>query len=492
MGALHNSSIFTVAPKVPLTTPKEYLAFSGGGAMAFAELGAAMALYDAGQLDNIQQDAGTSAGSMMALLWSLGYRGDDLLPMTVDQNFARFTSFDHPREVLSAVGNILGEKQGIFTGKCLQEWAQHAIAKRTGNPEMSFAEMQEWIDRATRYNDEDKKFFEAAYEQSIVRESALRERFENYSNESLPDGSKKPFMFDFNSPEELREYALEMRNLHVVSSCVTELPDGKTDFEEVRFSHKNPEMRDVSIAHAIEASASFPLVFAREKVNGKLFTDGGLTNNVPLEIFDEDGVANDKALVIAVRVGPKPPVTVDRTAEPIFPPNKMTETFHKFVEYRNTLAQVIPALKEWKKDQMEQRFKTHMDDETTDPKDIPRMILIDVKGVGPTDFNIGPDTKRSLMKQGYMTALAVLHENGMALNITEPPSFAGKNYNAPACVKVLAEAAKDEISAEGWLQDLTVTRAMQNGKPLLPAEQDPGSLAFQLTHGINTSTGMRR
>lgn len=382
--------------EVELPEKIKYLAFAGGGATAFAELGVYNALHDNGELENLEAVSGTSAGSMMATLVALGYRGDDFKPLTVEQDFSILTSFEETSEKLALLPNLLGDKKGIFTGDGLNNWIEHAIAKRTGHPKMTFEELHQWREAAAKSQATgDLSFFNSKAEQALDGKNIeeLSEQYEKFHN---IEG--KPFTLDFTSGEELRDNLLKMKDLHVVAAKVKGSGDHKL-YEETIFSHESEQYKAVPIAQAVEASASFPFVFAKERIGDELFTDGGLVNNIPIEIFDgPNGEVNENAVAISVNYVPS-----DESRSK----DSTQDKFKKVVEIRNK----IPWLEDWNIDATQQVFDNHMAEELNDSRDTKRTIAVNVPDVDYTDFGVSRDLKIQTQTAGYERAHAVIAGN---------------------------------------------------------------------------------
>jgi len=417
--------------KETVTLPNEtkYLAFAGGGATAFAELGVYNALYDNDKLGALEEVAGTSAGSMMAGLVALGYHGDEFIPLTVDQDFSILTSLEGTSEKLALLPNLLGKKSGIFTGDSIGKWMEHAITKRIGHPEMTFEELHQWREEAKKSIETgDLSFFETKAREAFPREKIYANRYEQFHNIKAANGSPAPFKVDFDTAEQLRDNVLKMKDLHVVASKVIEV-DGEKTYEKVVFNHKNEAYKSVPIAQAIEASASFPFVFAQECINGELFTDGGLVNNIPIEIFDGSyGEVNPHALAISVNYVPTEGNVKESTQD----------AFVKLVNLRNK----IPGLPDWDVEAARKIFRVHMQEELNDKRDTDRTIAVNVPDVDYTDFGISRELKLQTQNVGYARGMEVITANktqyhtnyiqnstsplkkfSWVSTVTEPPNF---------------------------------------------------------------------
>lgn len=101
------------------TTPKPYkigLALSGGGAKGFAHLGVFKLLEESGLKPDII--SGTSAGSLMGVLFADGYSADEIKNMFIGREFSEFAQLQIP-------------KSGLFNYDRFQEFLKrHLRSKR--------------------------------------------------------------------------------------------------------------------------------------------------------------------------------------------------------------------------------------------------------------------------------------------------------------------------------------------------------------------------
>jgi NTE family protein len=125
---------------ISFSQPYENLVLEGGGVRGIAYAGSIRCLEEAGIMQDVGKVAGTSAGAIAALAISLGYESkeiEDLIYRTKVQKFndGRFMF----------VGGIarLNKYYGWYRGKVFTSWLEEIIAKKTGNPEMTFREMHE-------------------------------------------------------------------------------------------------------------------------------------------------------------------------------------------------------------------------------------------------------------------------------------------------------------------------------------------------------------
>ena len=114
------------------------LALEGGGIRGIAYGGALAELERRGQLQTIERIAGTSAGAIQACLLAMGYTPQQITEITFKtpiQKFAdgRFLFVGGFARMSNRFGWYRGEK---FTG-----WLSDLIARKTGNPDLTFAEL---------------------------------------------------------------------------------------------------------------------------------------------------------------------------------------------------------------------------------------------------------------------------------------------------------------------------------------------------------------
>lgn len=112
----------------------ENLVFKGGGVLGIAYAGAIEALEKEGILKDIKRTAGTSAGAVAALLISLGYSSQEIVNVLGDTNFKKFQDDLNPLKLTS--------KYGLYWGEKLLTWVQSIIDEKTGNPNLTYAELK--------------------------------------------------------------------------------------------------------------------------------------------------------------------------------------------------------------------------------------------------------------------------------------------------------------------------------------------------------------
>ncbi len=113
------------------------LVIKGGGILITAEIGALTAVYEAGLLNGIKRVAGTSAGSIIATLFALGYNPIDLSSMVMAIDFRKF-------EDSANIFELLTGKHGLYRGRYFQDWIEGYISVKAGK---SFATFKDLFDK---------------------------------------------------------------------------------------------------------------------------------------------------------------------------------------------------------------------------------------------------------------------------------------------------------------------------------------------------------
>lgn len=122
--------------------PFNKLVFSGGGVWGVAYGGAAKALDEAGVFSKIEQVAGTSAGSIAALLTALKYTPTELRKIIANTPFA---SFAEDPQILDFL-----DTYGLFSSQPVAKWltAQIQSAGANFNPPQSWTGDETFTDLA--------------------------------------------------------------------------------------------------------------------------------------------------------------------------------------------------------------------------------------------------------------------------------------------------------------------------------------------------------
>lgn len=174
-------------PEVSLAAIK-YLVLEGGGVKGIGYVGAIKKLEQLGVMDNIEHVAGSSAGGITALLVGLGEPSNGIESIMEQLDFTSFQDRKNPfwtqvaelahiqkgirivgsaieavpvvghvasgvRQVANKVGQgvtaaedmatvVLSNRPGLYKGQAFHDWAKQIIAKKLGNPNATFADLE--------------------------------------------------------------------------------------------------------------------------------------------------------------------------------------------------------------------------------------------------------------------------------------------------------------------------------------------------------------
>ncbi len=118
--------------------PIKNLVLEGGGVRGIAYAGALMELEGMHKLDSLERVAGTSAGAIAAVLYGLGYRGEEMSQIisTLDVK-----SFNDSRWFFIGGIRRLFKKYGWYRGEKFRKWMDELILDKTGNANLTFGEL---------------------------------------------------------------------------------------------------------------------------------------------------------------------------------------------------------------------------------------------------------------------------------------------------------------------------------------------------------------
>ncbi len=114
------------------------LVFEGGGTRGLAYAGAVHALEQKGVLQNVERVAGTSAGSIIALMLCLGYNSKEIDSIMFELKIQRFND-GHG----GLVGKYARAKKfyGIHKGDVFTQWLEGLVEAKTGIKTLSFSQL---------------------------------------------------------------------------------------------------------------------------------------------------------------------------------------------------------------------------------------------------------------------------------------------------------------------------------------------------------------
>lgn len=190
-------------------------------------------------LKNVKRIAGTSMGSILGVMWGLGMK-----PRTI---FEEVRSIDTPFVGPSGILK-LQETYGLFDIRQSLEPFLKIIRKRVARKRAILLNKKEGILGGGREHQRKSMT-------KVVREPLTFEEF-----------------FDLTGKE--------------IKICVSNLSDSKVEYWGKGCG--------LSIEEAIIASCSVPLIYTKTKINGNLYVDGGLFDNLPLRAFFNDETSQEE------------------------------------------------------------------------------------------------------------------------------------------------------------------------------------------------------
>jgi NTE family protein len=114
------------------------LALEGGGVRGIAITGALEVLDSIGWLKEMRQVAGTSAGSIQAMLLAAGYQPAEIRKFVMEVDFRQFNDGGY---FFLGGGIRLKNRYGYYKGEALRDWLGGALAAKTGHANLNFRQL---------------------------------------------------------------------------------------------------------------------------------------------------------------------------------------------------------------------------------------------------------------------------------------------------------------------------------------------------------------
>lgn len=206
----------------------ENLIFEGAGIRGLAYTGVITELDEKGVLENIKKVGGTSAGSIISLVISLGYTPKEITEIIYSTDFSKFN--DAGFMFFSGLRR-LRKNYGYYKGDRFLKWLENIIAEKTSNPDITFQEL-------------DDRGFKDLY---VVATSLNRQQNIVFSKDTYPN----------------------MKIKHAIRASMSVPLYFKAVFVD----------QDGDVYDRSEATSSMDLM-----------VDGGITGNFPIDIFDSVAV----------------------------------------------------------------------------------------------------------------------------------------------------------------------------------------------------------
>lgn len=384
----------------------ELVSFEGAGVTGVVYTGAMKALHEKNLLGKVKRFAGTSSGAIVAAGAALGYRGDELIEIALDQSFRSFcrTNGTWLRKLRHNL-----ERDGLFSGGEMRRWVNNLCARRIGQSGLTFADLEEYREQAEAGN---REFFVEKYRWAMEHKSFFR----RYSRD------RAEFQYDFERGNEqasidaMMEIAKGLRSLEIGATEIWEDENGKKQEKAALFNEVNSP--NLSIANAVRASAAYPYVFRNAIIEDeqgvkRTYTDGGYTVPLPLHSLDGPKGESNKALGFVSEYFPDKPQElginpkVGRAAQQL---KKMIARTvgRKHIEKHNITRQtpLEAGLVLMNKDTA--RFHEMGQVRMATPELTSRIIPLDRDGENGTNFEITRERKSQLIQSAYATTKAAV------------------------------------------------------------------------------------
>jgi predicted acylesterase/phospholipase RssA len=229
------------------------LVFSGGGAKGVLLAGAYRALKHSGVLDEVEAVSGASAGAIMAALTAFGASEHQINEAILKQK----------------ITTLYGKSKGIayfYDGEPLLAFLRQQI---------STAILENLPNIETKADD----YFKLTHLKH--KAEAIIEHYQTKKAGSPPD------TITFNDLALLNELAPKhFKKLYINTN-------NKTTSQKNIFSCDNCDQKNVEVAKIVQASSALPVLFATVDIDGERHYDGGHSDNIPVDNFD-DGAENER------------------------------------------------------------------------------------------------------------------------------------------------------------------------------------------------------
>lgn len=271
--------------------PVENLVFEGGGAKGVVYLGVMQALEENDLMKDVKRVMGSSAGSIISMILSLGYNYEECKEILANdlslKNLMDQRCEWDPKPInligipfgISTICNLYKHK-GAFKGEAIKSVLESLVEKKLKSKIESYLKKkyeQLFIEELARC---EKQHFSKEITKERM-DMLLEHLLSQYLDEKMiHDLGKATFSQVHEINQELSEYP-ELKGLDLFVTG-TRLTDGSLKV----FSHINDP--NMSIALAVRISSSFPGGFEPVYYQGHYYADGGIADNFPITYFDRE------------------------------------------------------------------------------------------------------------------------------------------------------------------------------------------------------------
>lgn len=130
--------------------PYKNLVLEGGGVRGLAYAGAISALEEKGVLNHIKKVAGSSAGSIAALMLCVGFNAKEIDSIMFELPVQEFN--DGKYGVVGKYNRVKSDF-GIYKGAYFEKWLEQLVKQKTGNASLTFAGLHQLALQNSRYKE---------------------------------------------------------------------------------------------------------------------------------------------------------------------------------------------------------------------------------------------------------------------------------------------------------------------------------------------------
>lgn len=348
------------------------LALEGAGIKGIATCGALLKLEEKELLNDLERIVGSSSGALIASLLAVGYTPTELKEELNTLNLS--DAMDGRGGFLGIIIRIFQKGWGAYLGDKLEELLKEKIMEKTGNLDLTFAQLYDLVKEQERKN----------------------------------------------------KSAKVKTNKYKLLYVVTE--NFNTSCEEI-FSHENINFKDVSIARAVRASVTNPYFYKLPKIKDYYYVDGGGVRLYPIKVFDKrkyiennlSEEAQEESIVNYETIG----IKIDTEKQRLDFKDDVPE-YIPIVGLKDVISRTIDI--EITHNEQDNLFRHDKDA-------IERTIFVDTKEMLWSKFDLTDKEKKELLENGkkgterYIKDLENLAANSSFSN-SEPKLLEAKSTNA--------------------------------------------------------------
>ncbi|MFO1258781.1 MAG: patatin-like phospholipase family protein [Gammaproteobacteria bacterium] len=269
--------------------PIENLVFEGGGVKGLVYAGALRKMSESGLYRDVKRVAGSSAGGIVSTLLAMGYPPSDIEEQMLSINFKEMMDSTGQEKAFTSIGGKLYDlyslfkNKGIYKGEKFLEVLSNKI--ESGLEQRLIAHFEQLYLEASVPREDNQSLHQYNLRLMLVRDRES-DLMKQYVDQKILETKRALGIVNFSEitfkqHHDLKETfpTLGLKDLYLTGTLMETGTLTVFSYE----THPNMEVRD-----ATRATMSFPGAFMPYEINGKVYADGGIANNYPMSIFDQD------------------------------------------------------------------------------------------------------------------------------------------------------------------------------------------------------------